>query len=100
MKIKKGDKIQVKIGKDKGVKSTIEKVITRTGKIVVKNVNVVIRHIKQSEGVEGGRVKVSKPIPASNVMLICPKCDKQTRVGYKLEGKGKKRFCKSCKADI
>ncbi|NCT55493.1 50S ribosomal protein L24 [bacterium] len=99
MKIKKGDKVQVKIGKDKGVKSVVEKVVTKTSKLVVKNVNIVTRHIKQNEG-QGGRIKVSKPIPSSNVMLICPKCDKPTRIGYKLEGKGKKRICKKCKADI
>lgn len=99
MKIQKGDKIIVKSGKYKGVKSTVEKVVSKTRKIVAKNVNVVTRHIKQTEG-EGGRIKVSKPFPASNVFVICPKCEKPTRIGYVKQGKGKKRVCKKCNAEI
>ena len=88
MKIQKGDRVRVITGKFKGVEAEVERVVLDQNKIVVKGVNVVTRHVKGSAGREGGLIEVVKPIDVSNVMLICPKTTKPTRVGYKIvEGK-------------
>ena len=97
MKIKKGDKVIVISGKYAGKKSVIEKVYTDKDKVLVEGVNVVTKHMKPTATNSGGKIKVNKPIHVSNVMLICPKCDKPTRVGYKVVEGRKYRYCKKCK---
>lgn len=88
MKIHKGDKVKVITGKDRGKEALVERVIPEKDLIVVENVNVVTRHIKSTPQREGGMVKLNKPIHVSNVMLICPKTSKPTRVVYKeIDGK-------------
>lgn len=102
MKIRTWDKVQVMSGKskDRGQISTVEKVFTETSKIIVKDVNVVTRHLKKQGTTPGQIVKMEKAIDASNVMLICPYTEKPTRVGFvKIEEKGKsKKFRFSKKA--
>ena len=98
MKIKKGDTIQVISGKDRGKKSKVLHTLPKKDRIVVDGVNKVIRHTRpKKEGEKGQRVEIFAPLHVSDVMLICPKCGKPTRVGYKVleEGK-KKRVCKKC----
>lgn len=97
MKIHKNDKVKVIIGKYKGVISTVSRVMANKNMLFVKDVNIAIKHVKASKGVEGGRVKIEKPILTGKVMLVCPKCEKPTKVGIRIEGKSKKRFCKKCK---
>jgi len=100
MKIKKGDNIKVIIGKYRGAKASIvEKVFTKENRILVKDVNIVVKHVKRESG-QDGRVKVARPISISNVKLVCPKCEKTTRVGFKVEGGRKFRICKKCKEII
>jgi len=101
MKVKKGDKVVIMSGKDKGIKSEISRVINETRKVVVTSVNIVKKHVKPSrENPEGGILEFEKPIDVSNVMLVCASCQKPTRVGVRRE-KGKKiRFCKKCEALI
>ena len=85
MKIKKGDKVKVIAGKYKGTESVVEKVINNKNQVLVKDVNLFTKHIKPSKGVEGGiNEKFAKPIDASNVMLIDPKTNKPTKIGYKI----------------
>lgn len=100
MKIHKNDKVKVITGKYKGVVSTVTKVLAKKHLLYVKDVNMVIKHVKAQKGVEGGRVKIEKPIAVNKLMLVCPKCEKPTRVGLKIEGKSKKRYCKKCKEVI
>ncbi len=102
MKIRTWDKVQVLSGKekDRGNISEVLKVFTDTSKIIVKDVNVVTKHLKKQGTNPGQIVKMEKAIDASNVMLICPFTDKPTRVGFvKVEEKGKiKKFRFSKKA--
>lgn len=103
MKIKKGDNVQIISGKDSGKKGKVTQVFKDDNKIVVENINKMIRHIKpRREGEKGQRIEFFAPINASNAMIICGKCNKPTRIGYKLnEGKDKKqRICRKCKEAI
>jgi len=100
-KIKKNDMVLVMIGKDRGKKGKIIQVLPRENKVVVEGINEKIRHLKARRGREKGeRIKFNAPIALSNVMLLCPKCDKPTRVGISVQNNDKKRFCKKCKALI
>ncbi|MFN4212569.1 MAG: 50S ribosomal protein L24 [Microgenomates group bacterium] len=101
MKIKKGDKVKVIYGKDKGRIGTVEKVYRKAGKVLIMGINIYKRHIKKSEKFpQGGVVEVPRPLDVSKVMLVCPKCEKPTRVGYKIEKNKKFRVCKRCKSKI
>ena len=102
MKLKKGDVVIVTAGKDRGRKGKIEKVQLKKNRVLVSGLNLYKKHVKaKSEKEPGGIVEVPRPLPASNVALICPKCKKPTRVGYAFSQKGKKqRMCKKCKKNI
>ena len=101
MNIKKDDKVIVLSGKDKGKQGKILIADPKAGKVVVEGVNVATKHQKaQKQGQEGGIIKVETPIYASKVQLVCPKCGKGTRVGYKVNDGKKVRFCKKCGAEI
>jgi len=100
MKIKKNDKVQVITGKDKGRTGKVLKVIAEEGRLAIEKVNIVKKHIKAKGKEPGGIVEIEKPIDISNVMLVCPKCKKLTRVGYKLEDDKKIRICKKCTKEI
>ena len=93
-KIKKGDEVQLLLGKDRGKKGKVEKI--SDGKVVVGGLNVYKRHVRKYQGVEGGIIEIVKPVNISNVGLVCPNCGKVTRVGFDLSD-GKKRICKKCK---
>ncbi|MBI2049725.1 50S ribosomal protein L24 [Candidatus Roizmanbacteria bacterium] len=99
MKIKKGDKIKVMTGKDKGREGKVERVYSKQNKILVSGVNLYKRHIKKSDQApQGGVVEVPRPLDIAKIALICPKCGKVTRVSY-INEKGKKlRICKKCKS--
>lgn len=97
MKIKKGDNIQILLGKDQGKTAQVERVLTKKGQVVIPGVNVYKRHIRKGiAGSVGGIIEISKPINISNVALICPNCKRPTRVGFKIEGDEKIRICKRC----
>ena len=101
MKIKKDDKVIVLSGKDKGKQGKILSADPKAMKVVVEGVNVATKHQKpMKQGQEGGIIKVETPIYASKVQLVCPKCDKGTRVGYKIVDGKKVRVCKHCGAEI
>jgi len=96
LKLKKGDKVVVITGKDKGKKGDILKVIPDERRIIVSGINLRKRHVKPNRAYpEGGIVQFEGPIHASNVMICDPKLDMPARVGYKLLADGKKvRFSK------
>ncbi len=102
MKIRKDDKVIILSGKDKGKKGKVLKAIPRDGRVIVENVNIVKKHQRpKKQGEKGQRIEVASPIDVSKVMLICPKCGKNTRVGYRvLENKEKVRVCKKCGQEI
>lgn len=99
-KFKKGDEVIVVSGKDKGKKGKVEKVFTGENKLVVSGVNVYKRHRKVTRTQPAGIFEVVRPISVSKVAIVCPKCSKVTKVGFKVEGKTKTRICKKCKGII
>ena len=93
-KLKKGDKVVVLAGKDKGREGEITQVMPKEGRAVVDGINIVIRHTRQSAQSQGGRIPKPAPIQLSNLALVDPKEGGPTRVGFKwVEGK-KVRFAK------
>ena len=108
-KIKKGDTVQVITGEDKGKRGTVQRVIIgkrRDGsrdpndvRVVVSGVNLVKKHQRRTGDVrtQHGIIEMEAPIHISNVALVCPKCDKPTRVGFRVfEDGSKSRYCKRC----
>ena len=93
-KLRKGDKVRVLAGKDKGRDGTILSVDPKAGKAVVEGVNVAIRHTRQSANSQGGRLPKAMPIDLSNLALL-DKNGKATRVGFRMEGDKKVRFAKT-----
>ena len=101
MRIKKGDKVKMLSGKDRGKSGKVLEVFPRSGKVIVENLNMVKKHLRPTkEGEKGKRVEVAMPVSVSKVMIICSHCGKATRIGYKLEGKKKFRICKKCGKEI
>lgn len=98
MKVHKGDNVQVISGKDKGKQGEVIRAIPADRKVVVKGVAMVKKAQRPTqENQQGGFVAKEAAIDVSNVMLVCPKCGKSTRVGYRFAEDGKKeRFCKKC----
>jgi large subunit ribosomal protein L24 len=97
MKIKKGDKVKVIKGKDRGREGTVERALPKERKVVVSGLNIYKKAVRpRQQSQKGGIVEITKPLPVENVMLICPHCGKPTRVGYKVEKGEKSRFCKKC----
>ena len=101
LKIKKNDKVVVLSGKDKGKQGKVLGTIPSEAKVVVEGINMVTCHIKpRKQGEEGGIVKREAAIYASKVQVVCPKCGKNTRVGYELRDGKKVRTCKKCGAEL
>lgn len=104
-RIKKGDTIEVIAGKDVESRGEVISVLNKVDRVVVNGVNVGKKHEKARQ--VGNRqipaqiVEFNAPLHISNVMLVCPKCDKPTRVGFRYLDDGRKvRFCKQCDANI
>ncbi len=93
-KLKKGDKVVVLTGRDKGKEGEITKVLPAEGRAIVEGVNTVIRHTRQSQSSQGGRVPQAAPIQLSNLALVDPKEGGPTRVGFKFVDGQKVRFAK------
>jgi len=89
-KIKKGDKVIVLTGRDKGKNGEVLKIITETNKALVSGINQVKKHTKPSAAGNGGIITKEAPIHLSNIALLDPKSGKATRVGFKVEKDGTK----------
>ncbi len=101
MKLKKGDNVKVVIGKDKGKTGKIDRIFPKLNKVLVANVNLYKRHLKaRSQKQPSEIITLTKPLPEENVALVCPKCHKETRIGYKIEKDAKVRICKKCNSKI
>ena len=93
-KLKKGDKVVVLAGKDKGKEGEIARVMPKEGKAVVDGVNIAVRHTKQSQTNQGGRIPQAMPIDISNLALLDAN-GKATRIGFRMEDGKKVRFAKT-----
>ncbi len=101
MKLKKGDKIIVISGEDKGREGSVERIYPKQQKIVVAGVNMAKKHIQKIDQTpQGGVAEVPRSFSISNVLLKCPKCGKKTKVGYSVEKGKKRRICKKCENKI
>jgi large subunit ribosomal protein L24 len=97
MKVKKGDSILITAGKDKGRTGKIIKAMPKELKVLVEGINLKKKHVRpKREGEKGQVVEIPVPMDISNIKLICPKCGKATRVGFKIEKEQKSRVCKKC----
>ena len=98
-KSRKDDKVMILAGKDKGKIGKVLKIVRKKDRVMVEGVNVVSRHTKANPYANqpGGIVKKEAPIHLSNVAVMCEKCAKATRIGYKTTEDGKKvRVCRKC----
>ena len=101
MKIKTNDTVIVLSGKDKGKKGKVLKAMPSENKVIVEGVSIAACHTKpRKQGEQGGIIRKEIPIRTDKVQLVCPKCDKGVRVGYKVEDSKKIRVCKKCGAEI
>jgi len=103
LKFKKGDKIKITIGKDKGREGEIEAIDVRKSLATVPGVNIYKKHVKASatnSSQKGGIYEIPRPLAFSKIALICPKCKKTTRVHFKTVGKEKVRVCAKCGKEI
>ncbi len=101
MKFRVNDQVMITGGKDKGKTGIIKRVYVKSSKVIVPEINVYKKHIKRTENTpQGGIVAIERPLTVANIAIICPKCKKNTRIGYKKEGDKKLRICRKCEAVI
>jgi len=108
MKIKKGDTVLIILGKDRGRKGKVLQALPKENKIVVEGINLRKKHQKPKKtGEKGQIIELPSSFSVSNVKLVCPKCKKATKVGYKIKSKIKNqkskikiRICKKCGKEI
>ncbi len=96
--VKTGDRVVITAGKDKGKQGNIKKAIPSENKVVVEGANMITKATKANPayGIQGGLIKKEAPLDSSNVMIICPACEKATRVAHKIVDGKKVRVCKKC----
>ena len=102
LKIKKGDRVRVLTGKDRGHEGQVMRVIPSTGKVIVDGANVAKKHQRATKAtMQGGIIDKDMPLPVANVAVLCPSCGKPTRVGYTIDKDGTKaRVCKKCGGEM
>jgi large subunit ribosomal protein L24 len=100
IKLKKGDTVKITAGKDHGREGKIEKVMPKEMKVIVPGVNMYKKHVKGTGEQKGGIYDIPRALSFGKIALICPKCKKITRVGFKLVGKEKVRICRKCGKEI
>lgn len=101
MKIKKGDQVLIISGKDRGKQGKVLEAFPKEKRIVVEGTNLRKKHVRPKKAGEKGQIiQVPASIFVSNVKLICSKCGKATRLGYKIIEKKKYRICKKCGQEI
>jgi large subunit ribosomal protein L24 len=109
MKLRKGDRVRVRSGKDRGKEGEIMRVLPKVNKVIVEGVNVAKKHQRTTRAtMQGGIIDKDMPIPASNVSIVCPGCG-PTRIGFRFDPTigatdsprlQKVRVCKKCGSDL
>ncbi len=95
--VKKNDLVQVISGREKGKTAKVLQVLVEQNKVVLEKLNLAKKHTKPTKkNPQGGIQEIAKPMHASNVLLVCPKCNKGVRVGKKVMKDKKVRICKKC----
>jgi large subunit ribosomal protein L24 len=102
MKIRRGDRVRVLTGKDRGKEGEVMRVIPERDRVIVDGVNIAKRHTRATRQLQqGGIIDKDMPIPAANVAIICGTCGKPTRAGYRFDDHGRKiRICRKCQGDL
>ncbi len=96
-KIHKDDTVQVLAGKDKGKTGTVVRVIPSKDAVIVSGINIVKKAMrKRSQQDQGGIAEIEAPLHISNVGIVCKKCARPVKIGYKLDGDKKVRVCRKC----
>lgn len=97
MDIKKGDTIIVRVGKNRGKKGTVGRVMPSRGLVLVNGVNLYKKHVRpKKQGEKGELVELMRPLRAPNVALFCSNCGRAARSGHRIDGTKKVRFCRRC----
>lgn len=99
-KFKLNDTVKITIGKDKNQTGKITKILFKENKVVVEGKNTYKKHIKAQGNQKGEVVTLERPLSVAKIALICPKCKKQTRIGFDGDSKNKVRICRKCKQII
>lgn len=96
--VKTGDRVIVTAGKDKGKTGNVKKAMPSEGQVIVEGVNMVTKATKANPayGIQGGLIKKEAALDSSNVMIVCPSCEKPTRIAHKVVDGKKVRVCKKC----
>jgi large subunit ribosomal protein L24 len=101
MKLRVGDNVKIIAGKNRLKTGKVLKTFPKEARIMVEGVNMYKKHVRpKREGDKGEVVDITRPFNISNANLICPHCNKPTRIGHAMEKEEKKRICKKCKATI
>ena len=101
MKLKKDDNVKILTGKDKGKTGKVIAVFPHENRLTVEGANMFSKRARpRKQGQKGEIVRISRPLQASNVMLLCPNCKKPARLGVRVEGNKKLRICVRCKATV
>lgn len=98
IKVKKGDTVKILAGRDRGKTGVVERVIPKKLVVVVTGLNIVKKHVRPRRRVpQGGIMTMPAPLPISRVMVVCPRCQKATRIAITIDGSGvRQRSCKKC----
>jgi large subunit ribosomal protein L24 len=100
-RIKKGDTVEVIQGKENGKRGKVLRVDSADERVVIERVNFIKRHVRPSQKTpQGGVIEREAGIHISNVKLVCPGCNQAVRVGVRMQGDGKVRFCKKCNVQV
>ena len=96
--VKSGDRVVITAGKDKGKIGNVKKAMPSESKVIVEGANMITKATKANPayGIQGGLIKKEAPLDSSNVMILCPSCEKATRVAHKVIDGKKVRVCKKC----
>ena len=100
IKFKIGDTVKITAGKDHGREGKIDLVMPKEEKVIIAGVNMYKKHVKGQGDNKGGVYDLPRPLGFGKIALLCPKCKKLTRVGFKFVGKDKVRICKKCGKEI
>jgi large subunit ribosomal protein L24 len=101
MKLKKGDRVKVLSGKDRGEVGEVMRAMPQRNQVIVEGVNVSKKSQRAVRAtMQAGIIDKDMPMPAAKVALLCPHCSKPTRIGYRFDGDSKVRICRKCGGDV